>query len=52
LSGRDTPERQRQELEFSSAPGTVLQVEKGFVTAETGRAYARLTIRGVRHSTM
>jgi predicted ATPase len=38
---QDTPERQRQELEFSSALGAVLQVVKGFAAPETGRAYAR-----------
>ena len=37
----DTPERQRQELEFSSALGTVLQAVKGFAAPEAGRAYAR-----------
>ena len=37
----DTPERQRQELEFYSALGAVLQVVKGFAAPETGRAYAR-----------
>jgi predicted ATPase len=37
----DTPERQQQELEFSSALGAVLQVVKGFAAPETGRAYAR-----------
>jgi class 3 adenylate cyclase/predicted ATPase len=37
----DTPERQRQELEFFSALGAVLQVVKGFAAPETGRAYGR-----------
>jgi predicted ATPase len=37
----DTPERQRQELEFYSTLGAVLQVVKGFAAPETGRAYAR-----------
>ena len=37
----DTPERQRQELEFWSALGAVLQVVKGFAAPETGDAYAR-----------
>jgi predicted ATPase len=37
----DTAKRQRQELEFSSALGAVLQVVKGFAAPETGRAYAR-----------
>jgi predicted ATPase len=37
----DTPERQRQELEFRSALGAVLQVVKGFAAPETGRTYAR-----------
>ena len=35
----DTPERQRQELEFFSALGAVLQVVKGFAAPETGSAY-------------
>jgi class 3 adenylate cyclase/energy-coupling factor transporter ATP-binding protein EcfA2 len=34
----DTPERHRQELEFFSALGAVLQVVKGFAAPETGRA--------------
>ena len=37
----DTPERQRQELEFCSALGAVLQAVKGYAAPETGHAYAR-----------
>jgi hypothetical protein len=37
----DTPKRQRQELEFRSALGTVSNVVKGFAAPETGHAYAR-----------
>ena len=37
----DTPERQRQELEFCSALGAVLQAVKGLAAPETGHAYAR-----------
>ena len=37
----DTPERQRQELEFLSALGAVLQAVKGQAAPETGHAYAR-----------
>src|SRR6266436_4286082 len=37
----DTPERQRQELEFLSALGAVLQAVKGVAAQETGHAYAR-----------
>ncbi len=37
----DTPERQRQELEFWSALGAVLLAVKGFAAPETGHAYAR-----------
>jgi DNA-binding winged helix-turn-helix (wHTH) protein/predicted ATPase len=37
----DTPQRQRQELEFRSALGAVLIAVKGFTAAETGDAYAR-----------
>jgi predicted ATPase len=37
----DTLDRQRQELEFSSALGPVLIAVKGIAAAETGRAYAR-----------
>jgi len=37
----DTPERQRHELEFTSALGAVLQAAKGFAAPETGQAYAR-----------
>jgi class 3 adenylate cyclase/predicted ATPase len=37
----DTPERQRQELEFRSTLGAVLLAVKGPAAAETGHAYAR-----------
>ena len=37
----DDPERQRQELEFCSALGAVLQAVKGYAAPETGHAYAR-----------
>jgi tetratricopeptide (TPR) repeat protein len=37
----DTFERERQELEFCSALGAVLQAVKGFAALETGRAYDR-----------
>ncbi len=37
----DTPERQRQELEFCSALGAVLMAVKGYAAPETGHAYAR-----------
>jgi class 3 adenylate cyclase/predicted ATPase len=37
----DTPERQRQELEFCSALGAVLRFVKGQAAPETGEAYAR-----------
>ena len=37
----DTRERQRQELEFRSALGAVLQAVKGYAAPETGHAYAR-----------
>jgi class 3 adenylate cyclase/predicted ATPase len=37
----DAPERQRQELEFWSALGAVLQAVKGLAAPETGHAYAR-----------
>ena len=37
----NTPERQRQELEFRIASGAVLRAVKGQAAAETGRAYAR-----------
>jgi len=37
----DTTERQRQELEFYSALGAVLNAVKGFAAPETGYAYAR-----------
>jgi hypothetical protein len=36
----DTPERQRQELEFCSALGAVLVAVKGEAAAETGHTYA------------
>jgi predicted ATPase len=37
----DIPERRKQELEFSSALGAVLNVVKGSAAPETGQAYAR-----------
>jgi class 3 adenylate cyclase/predicted ATPase len=37
----DDPERQRRELEFWSALGTVLLAVKGYAAPETGRAFAR-----------
>jgi class 3 adenylate cyclase/predicted ATPase len=37
----DNPERQRQELEFCSALGAVLNAVKGNAAPETGQAYAR-----------
>jgi predicted ATPase len=37
----DAPERQRQELEYFSALGAVLQAVKGFAAPETGQVYAR-----------
>ena len=37
----DSPQRQRQELEFLSALGAVLIAVKGFSAAETGNAYTR-----------
>ena len=37
----DTPERQRQELEFRSSLGAALAAVKGYAALETGRAYAR-----------
>jgi predicted ATPase len=37
----DTPERQRQELEFLSALGAVLTAVKGQAASEMGHAYAR-----------
>ncbi len=37
----DTPDRQRQELEFRSALGAVLMAAKGFAAPEMGDAYAR-----------
>jgi len=38
---RDTPERQRQELELRSSLGAVVRAVKGIAAAETGQAYAR-----------
>jgi len=37
----DTPERQRQELEFRNALAVVFLAVKGFAATETGQAYAR-----------
>ena len=37
----DTPERQRQELEFRSSLGAALRFVKGQAAPETGQAYAR-----------
>ena len=37
----DTPQRQRQELEFYSAMGAVLQAVRGFAAPEIGHAYDR-----------
>jgi class 3 adenylate cyclase/predicted ATPase len=37
----DTPERQRQELEFRSALSAVLHAVRGLAAPETGHAYAR-----------
>ncbi len=37
----DTPERQRQELEFQSALGAVFREIKGYAARETGQAYSR-----------
>jgi hypothetical protein len=37
----DTPKRRRQELEFRSSLGVVLNAVKGFAAPETGQAYAR-----------
>jgi predicted ATPase len=37
----DSPDRQREELEFCSALGAVLQVAKGLAAPETGHTYAR-----------
>ena len=37
----DSPERQRQELEFCNALGAALVAAKGFAAPETGHAYAR-----------
>jgi len=37
----DSPERQRQELEFLSALGAALQAAKGYGALETGNAYSR-----------
>jgi class 3 adenylate cyclase/predicted ATPase len=36
----DTPERQKQELEFYSALGAALGIVKGYAALETGKAYA------------
>jgi len=36
----DTPERRRQELEFSSSLGVALRFVKGLASPETGRAFA------------
>jgi class 3 adenylate cyclase/predicted ATPase len=38
------PKRQRQELEFWSALGAVLQAIKGYAASETGNAYARARV--------
>jgi predicted ATPase len=46
----DTAERRRQELEFFSALGAVLEVAKGFAAPETGRAYA--SSRGIPSSSL
>jgi predicted ATPase len=40
----DNPERHRQELEFSSALGGVLQAVKGYAARETGAAFARARV--------
>jgi class 3 adenylate cyclase/predicted ATPase len=40
----DTPKRQRQELEFQSALGAVLDTVRGQAAAETGRAFARARV--------
>jgi class 3 adenylate cyclase/predicted ATPase len=37
----DTPERQRQELEFRTVLAVVLDAVKGFAATETGQAFAR-----------
>jgi hypothetical protein len=37
----DTPERQRQQLEFYIALGAALMLAKGFAALETGQVYAR-----------
>jgi class 3 adenylate cyclase/predicted ATPase len=37
----DTPERQRQELDFLSSLGAALQTVKGYAAPETGQTYAR-----------
>src|SRR6516165_924066 len=37
----EIPERQRQELEYCSALGVVLQAVRGFAALETGHAHAR-----------
>ena len=41
---RDSPERQRRELEFRSALGAVLHAVKGYAAPETGHAYARARV--------
>src|SRR6202022_4097 len=40
----DTPRRQRQELEFSSALGAVFRAVKGYAAPETGDAYTRARV--------
>jgi predicted ATPase/class 3 adenylate cyclase len=40
----DDPERQRQELEFSSALGAVFRAVKGYAAPETGDAYTRARV--------
>jgi predicted ATPase len=41
---RDSPERQRQELELQSALSVALQASKGYAAPETGKVYARARI--------
>ena len=36
----ESPERQRQELDFLSSPGAALQAVKGYAAPETGQTYA------------